>query len=91
MPMVATQWLRPYCAFLHERCPVFAYHSLIGVRELRPYKKVSRVGGHVPYVTKSAPQESLFEAITKALAGKQYVPKYLYFRGTATWKCSSSN
>lgn len=33
--------------------------------------------GVTGFVTKSAPKESLFEAILKALNGEQYVPKYL--------------
>lgn len=33
--------------------------------------------GVTGFVTKSAPKESLFEAILKAIDGEQYVPKYL--------------
>ena len=61
---------------LHQRYPVLPIIVLSASENSAHIKKCLELGV-TGFVTKSAPKESLFEAISKALAGKQYIPKYL--------------
>jgi DNA-binding NarL/FixJ family response regulator len=61
---------------LHERYPCLPIIVLSASENSTHIKKCLELGVS-GFVTKSAPKEALFEAISKALAGEQYVPKYL--------------
>ena len=61
---------------LHERYPFLPIIVLSASENSTHIRKCLELGV-TGFVTKSAPKESLFEAITKALDGEQYVPKYL--------------
>jgi DNA-binding NarL/FixJ family response regulator len=61
---------------LNERYPCLPIIVLSASENSAHIRKCLELGVTC-FVTKSAPKESLFEAITKALDGEQYVPKYL--------------
>lgn len=61
---------------LHDRYPLIPIIVLSASENSAHIKKCFELGV-TGFVTKSAPKEALFEAITKALEGDQYVPKYL--------------
>lgn len=61
---------------LHDRYPLIPIIVLSASENSAHIKKCFELGV-TGFVTKSAPKEALFEAITKALDGDQYVPKYL--------------
>lgn len=63
-------------ALLKERYPFLPIIVLSASENSTHIRKCLELGV-TGFVTKSAPKESLFEAITKALDGEQYVPKYL--------------
>lgn len=62
--------------FLHERYPSLPIVVLSASENSVHIRKCLKLGVSA-FVTKSASKESLFEAISKALKGEQYVPKYL--------------
>ena len=62
--------------FLHERYPNLPIIVLSASENTSHIKKCMELGV-IGFVTKSAPKEALFEAISKALNGEQFVPKYL--------------
>jgi DNA-binding NarL/FixJ family response regulator len=61
---------------LHEKYPLLPI-IVLSASENSAHIRKCLERGVTGFVTKSAPKESLFEAITKALNGEQYVPKYL--------------
>ena len=61
---------------LHERYPNLPIIVLSASENTSHIKKCMELGV-IGFVTKSAPKEALFEAISKALNGEQFVPKYL--------------
>lgn len=61
---------------LHERHPCLPIIVLSASENSVHIRKCLDLGV-TGFVTKSAPKESLFEAISKALDGERYVPKYL--------------
>lgn len=61
---------------LHDRYPLIPIIVLSASENSAHIKKCFELGV-TGFVTKSAPKEALFEAITKVLDGDQYVPKYL--------------
>jgi len=63
-------------ALLHDRYPNLPMIVLSASENSAHIKKCFELGV-TGFVTKSAPKEALFEAISKALEGEQFVPKYL--------------
>ena len=61
---------------LHEHYPLLPIIVLSASENSAHIRKCLELGV-TGFVTKSAPKESLFEAISKALNGEQFVPKYL--------------
>ena len=61
---------------LHDRYPSMPIIVLSASENSTHIRKCLELGV-TGFVTKSAPKEALFEAISKALNGEQYVPKYL--------------
>jgi DNA-binding NarL/FixJ family response regulator len=61
---------------LHERYPSLPIIVLSASENSTHIRKCFELGV-TGFVTKSAPKEALIEAITKALEGERYVPKYL--------------
>ena len=63
-------------SLLHERYPCLPMIVLSASENSTHIRKCLELGVN-GFVTKSAPKDALFEAISKAFAGEQYVPKYL--------------
>ena len=61
---------------LHDRYPCIPIIVLSASENSAHIRKCFELGV-TGFVTKSAPQEALFEAIEKVLDGEQYLPKYL--------------
>lgn len=61
---------------LHERYPLLPIIVLSASENSTHIKKCLELGV-TAFVTKSAPKDTLFEAISKAMVGEQFVPKYL--------------
>ena len=61
---------------LHEHYPLLPIIVLSASENSAHIRKCLELGV-TGFVTKSAPKEALFEAISKALNGEQFVPKYL--------------
>ncbi len=61
---------------LHERYPLLPIIVLSASENSIHIKKCLELGV-TAFVTKSAPKDTLFEAISKAMVGEQFVPKYL--------------
>ena len=65
-----------FISLLRERYPDLPLVVLSASENSTHIRKCLELGV-TGFVTKSAPKESLFEAILKAIDGEQYVPKYL--------------
>ena len=65
-----------FISLLRERYPDLPLVVLSASENATHIRKCLELGV-TGFVTKSAPKESLFEAILKAIDGEQYVPKYL--------------